>query len=356
MKILFLRTLSLLIPLQLLPTHAFVRTSPLRTYSTLPRGWTLPKREKAFLIDVVVEPSKHRKYLIQQLDSGGDSDIPKVLVPWVTVYRFMPKLSVGKLDVSFTLASAILFACLDYATADILCTLGWPSSTITRQMAGSVTTIFHSTVLVLGLGACLGTQRFVPSERMEAHPPWWRDSATALLQFCTGYMFYDALVQYTADRWVAGVGPLWSMTDKLFLAHHAITALYMTSTRLIGAGHMSAMVLMFFGEITAPIMNVLRIANLVAKVETIHAAWLQVLHPYVEHLFAALYLSVRVLVGPVCGVRLTYDLLFTKRGRKNVPVLLSLGWLTACWGVLMGSVPWVRTCLRILKGTSSSLA
>ena len=63
-------------------------------------------------------------------------------------------------------------------------------------------------------------------------------------------MIYDALVQFIADRWVPGSGPVLSVADWMFLGHHAATSFYMTSARVVKAGHMSAMALMFFGEVS----------------------------------------------------------------------------------------------------------
>lgn len=163
---------------------------------------------------------------------------------------------------------------------------------------------------------------------------------------------YDAAIQFIADRWIPGSGPTLSVADWMFIAHHAVTALYMTSARLIRAGHMSAMALMFLGELTAPIMNVLRISNTAASIDS-SVGWLQAAHPYFEYAFALLYITFRTVIGPICALHLTYDLLFTKKGRKNVPIQLSIVWLLMCWGVLLGSIPWIKVSLNILLGAGT---
>jgi len=283
---------------------------------------------------------------------------PLLLRPWIHLYQKMPKLLIPgtKVDVAFTILSALVLTCVDYGSALFLTTIGgWPAqSKHTRAVAGSIATIFHSTVLVLGLGAALSTQKYDPSGHMDDHPDWWADGAHALIQFCTGYMIYDAAVQFIADRWQKGVGPVLSAADCMFLGHHAATSLYMISARLCEAGHMSAMILMLTGEATAPIMNVLRIARTAANDDiSAHSilgrSLLQMIYPYVEYLFALLYASFRIVIGPICAVHLTYDILLTKKGRKNVPVGLSVVWLTMVWGVLFGSIPWIKNALTILK-------
>jgi len=175
---------------------------------------------------------------VQVIISKEDEDqttqeepIPVLLKPWVHLSRSLP--------LPFTIASALFLTVFDYSSAYLFQKVsGWPSNEC-RTIAGSLTTIFHSTVLVTGLGVCLlTTEHYKPSGRMTEHPLWWRDAATALIQFCTGYMLYDACIQFVADRWVPGTGPVLSATDYMFLGHHAVTSFYMTSAMVVRAGHM----------------------------------------------------------------------------------------------------------------------
>lgn len=310
----------------------------------------------------------HRQNFESVINRGGGADDststlstphdvapPLLMRPWIRLYRTVPKIHVPgtNLDVAFTIASAIVLTCVDYGSAALLRASGWPAqSKHTRSVAGSVATIFHSTVLVLGLGAALSTQKYDPSGKMEDHPDWWRDGSHALIQFCTGYMIYDAAVQFIADRWQKGVGPVLSAADWMFMGHHFATSLYMVSARLCEAGHMSAMILMFTGEFTAPIMNILRISRTASNEMTgdcCGRTWLPILQPYVEYVFALLYAGFRIIIGPICAAHLTHDILLTKKGRKNVPVALSSVWLFMVWAVLFGSIPWIKGALAILK-------
>jgi hypothetical protein len=281
--------------------------------------------------------------------------IPRILYPWIYSYRAIPKvvLPSTNLDVSFAIVSAIIFTCIDFIVAELLYKTGWPNGSEpdakqTRAMAGSLTTILHSASLVPSLGACLMTHKFRPSAKMADAPQWWQDAAHALIQFCTGYMIYDAAVQFIADKWVSGVGPVLSVSDWLFLGHHAATSLYMTSARIMEAGHVSAMILMCGGEFTAPFQNAYRISRIVTRlVEGNHL--MHVLHPYITYVWAVLYAFFRIAIGPACAIHLTQDLVFTKEGRMNVPLRLSLVWLTMCWGVLIGSIPWINSALDIIR-------
>lgn len=281
--------------------------------------------------------------------------IPRILRPWIYSYRAIPKVFVPStnLDVSFAIVSAILLTCVDFIIAQLLYTIAWPKGSEpdakqTRAVAGSLTTILHSASLVPSLGACLLTHRFRPSAKMADDPQWWQDASHALIQFCTGYMIYDATVQFIADKWVKGVGPVLSLSDWLFLGHHTATSLYMTSARMVEAGHVSAMILMCGGEFTAPFQNAYRISRIVTKLDLCKPV-VNVLHPYITYVWAVLYLLFRILIGPACAIILTQDLAFTKEGRTNVPIGLSLVWLTMCWAVLIGSIPWIKSALDIIR-------
>ena len=131
--------------------------------------------------------------------------IPSILVGWLRLYRAIPtglKIPFTKIDVSFTIASALFLACFDLLTAELLCSvMGWTKGSVdTRAVAGSLTTIFHGTILVFGLGTCLATQPYSPSGKMDDHPTWWQDAASSLIQLCTGYMLYDASVQVSTKK------------------------------------------------------------------------------------------------------------------------------------------------------------
>ena len=131
----------------------------------------------------------------------------------------------------------------------------------------------------------------------------------------------------------------------------------MTSARLAGAGHMSAMALMLLGECTAPIQNIFRISRITTKIDCMGCGeWMNTLHPYIEYLFSLVYVFFRALVGPVCAVHLTYDLVFTKKGRENVPIGLSMVWLLMCWGVLLGSIPWIVSANEVVMGAARTTA
>ena len=288
-------------------------------------------------------------------DGETQQQAPQILRSWIYLYRATPKIVVPftKLNVSFTIFSAIVLTFMDFMIAAMLHQNGWPKgrdpgAKQTRAVAGSLTTIFHSTSLVTCLGACLFSYQFAPSAKMTDAPQWWQDSAHALIQFCTGYMIYDAAIQFLADNWIKGVGPVLSSSDWMFLGHHLATSVYMTSARILEAGHVSAMILMFGGEFTAPFQNAFRISRIVTNMDKCGLLG-HLLHPYIRYIWAVLYAFFRILVGPACAIHLTQDLLFTKQGRSHVPVGLSIVWLTMCWGVILGSIPWIYDALGIIR-------
>lgn len=105
----------------------------------------------------------------------------------------------------------------------------------------------------------------------------------------------------------------------------------MLSARIAGAGHMSAMILMFNGEFSAPIMNFHFILEK-ACAQYKGITWLSNLFAYNQLLFSFVYIVCRVAVSPFVIAYVSYDLLFTESGRKDVPLWLSLSWMPMCWG------------------------
>jgi hypothetical protein len=60
-------------------------------------------------------------------------------------------------------------------------------------------------------------------------------------------------------------------------------------------------------------------------------AWLPAVFAINEQLFSVVYLVCRVVVSPFVISYVTYDLLFTKNGRRDVPLWLSISWMPMCW-------------------------
>lgn len=102
---------------------------------------------------------------------------------------------------------------------------------------------------------------------------------------------------------------------------------------------MSAMTLMFTGEITNPFQNIHTITKFWIQLET-PGPLLQNIHIYVEFLHAVTYALVRLVIGPIQIIHITYSLLFTRQGRENIPLWISVIWLFIIWGLILGSLPW----------------
>jgi len=192
----------------------------------------------------------------------------------------------------------------------------------------------HTTLLLVPLLSQLLTHPSrCPSALFSAASPKWNYVSCTLISYCTAYMLQDgfhlANQAYTLGRV--------SDDDFMFLAHHVITTGYMCSVRVLGAGHYSVMLLMFFGEVTNPVHNIFLILEKAAA--SGHGGpnieyWL----PLFGKIFALFYGLVRVVFGPVLGLWITYDLLLRAEGRKNVPIMLSAVWVAAMWAVLHGSL------------------
>ena len=278
------------------------------------------------------------------MSSKDSSKAPWVLQQWAWLYRAVPKVHFPftDLDISITILSALYLYAIKLVGERILESFGWPpNSPVTMEASASIAGIVHSTTLVPGLIAALYSQPYVPSAKMGDAPQWWQDAVTALLQFCTGYMLYDGLVNIVILRWEVGM----SASDWMFLGHHFATSFYMTSARILGAGHESALMCMLLGEATNPLHNSHMISELA---QTLHFEANPLTH-WIEVMFSAIYVVFRVVLGPLGMIHITYDLVVTKRGRENIPLALKLAWLLMIWGVVFGSIPWIQDCITVLK-------
>ena len=130
--------------------------------------------------------------------------------------------------------------------------------------------------------------------------------------------------------------------------HTQATGFYMTSSRVIGAGHISALICMLLGEATNPVHNSFMISEL-AKTLDDYNGEASFLVFAIEITFCVLYVFFRVVLGPIGMLHITYDLLFTKKGRQNIPIALKIVWLIMIWGVVFGSIPWIQDCIETLK-------
>lgn len=317
-------------------------------------------------------------------DEGGGADegpVPSILRPWVAAYRACPKLRIPgtTVDVAFSLVAALLFALVRISARRLLAFLGWPSATFLRAecdgdagceatlfAAACLTSLVHCSTVLPGLGSCLYHTKafggYVPSAKMDSAPRWWRDAAAATVAFTTGYMIYDSVVGYAVETWVGAADaegggwfgrgrPVLNDEDLMYLVHHVLCTLCMLSARIQGSGHLAAMILMFTGEFTAPVMNAQLILQRALSIGA-GGEGAERIAAVVDQVYSLLYVLFRtpvVGIGYVCAAHLTYDLLFTKRGRKNASIWVSLAWMPMIWGVLIGSIPTLYGCFNILR-------
>ena len=259
---------------------------------------------------------------------------PYILRPWIYAYRLTPKLYIPgtKVDINFSLLITLLLSVTRLTFRQVLYHWGWPvGASDTYFTSACCVSVCTSSLMLPGLASLLLSQKYVPSGRLQPSPLWYQDGTHALIGFCTGYMIYDSILGYVVETWQTGIGPVLSIDDWTYLVHHILTTLYMLSARIAGAGHMSALILIFIGEFSAPIMNLHFILEK-ACVQYKDISWLPTVFAYNEQLFSLIYIVCRVVVSPFVIAHISYDLLFTKNGRKDVPVWLSMSWMPMCWG------------------------
>ena len=277
---------------------------------------------------------------------------------YLKLYHALPLINIPftKFNISFSLLSATFLSFIRFSSESILVSqFGWPEdATPTREAAASCAAICHSTILCTGLIVAFMTQKYdvaakIKDQGAAVGKTWWPDFADALLQFCTGYMVYDTCFNILWLRWNSELHIFeFGMDDYLFLGHHIVTSTYMSSARVLGAGYMSAMICMLLGEITNPLQNLYMMAEVAVTLDCCNGPFAQQFHSFVTVAFAAAYFSVRVAIAPPFFAMITYVLLFTKRGRSNVPLGLNIFWNMLIWGVVFGSTSWILKCYHIL--------
>jgi len=269
--------------------------------------------------------------------------IPSLAAFWCKLYDAAPKVYIGgTMDVGFSLVVIGIFIILRQMILQVLYYNGWPSGgeqstlLVGACMLGGV---FHTPLLVPTLFVLLTSQPFDASATMTSFPLWYQKTTSAMLQLCTGYMVYDFGITLW-DRREVGLND----DDPMYMAHHFMTAFYMISTRMVGAGQPSAMISMFLGECTNPFFNFHLIFEMAVKYGRCcddNGGWASKVQIVVELLTAVSYVSIRGLIAPfVLGIYTCSGLLFPSN--KQIPFVLRIAYCLMIWAVLLGSIGWVK--------------
>mmetsp|Transcript_15756 Transcript_15756/g.20558 ORF Transcript_15756/g.20558 Transcript_15756/m.20558 type:complete len:308 (+) Transcript_15756:111-1034(+) len=278
-------------------------------------------------------------------------NIPFVLQCWKNIADSLPEINLpigpeGKpLSVSFSLFTALFLSILNIIAGHVLVNVvGFPEGEIiTKETTASVVGEFHSNNLLVGLAFLFATHSYQPSQKMSVAPLWWQKVCDSVISFCIGYMIYD-FIFIIATNYETGL----NADNYVFLGHHVATTIYMMQTRMYGAGHFSAMIAMFLGEMTNPFHNghyILQNALSLDCCNTI--TWVQNLDYINTFIFSLMYVIIRSFLGPVYFLHASIDL--AMNGRKNgIPVWVICIWIALIWAVVHGSVPWVQKCWGML--------
>lgn len=298
-----------------------------------------------------------------------EEKIPSLMKIWVPLYRSVPtdliKFPFTKdTSMAFTLLSSLFLLSCRLTIQNLMVRSGWPDTFEMYIVGGYLSAMIHSTCLCSGLFVLLRTQPFWPTTDMKAHPQWWQDGANAMMQFCQGYMIYDALysliwLNFDMETMTLNI----PTADYCYLGHHIATTSYMLSCQTNGSGHMGAMGLMFLGEFSNPFQNtMLSMGDAIKMGECCSMPWMHQIFTHVEFAYAVVYSIFRIPLGPGCMAVISYDMLFTKEGRAKTSIPLKILWFIMGWGVLIGSIPWIYESLDMIKayissgGTSTSLS
>jgi hypothetical protein len=133
----------------------------------------------------------------------------------------------------------------------------------------------------------------------------------------------------------------------------------MTQARYYQAGHMSAMMCMLIGELSNPLHNTYYILDIASKLDCCNGGNVKKILSIVTPLFCAVFLLLRVIVGPIVLSYNAYGVTFSKEGKENLPLWVRLFWSFMIYAVLFGSIPEILSCKEMLedafKGTEQEL-
>jgi TLC domain len=258
-----------------------------------------------------------------------------------------PVFTIGGLDFSMTIASAVVLGMVRFAAEQIMVSIfGWPNHSVdTKYAAASISSIFHSMNLVPSLAMCFwSSKHYNPSAKLSDEPPWWQESAMALIQFCTGYMLYDALLNILWMK-LTMVGSL-DAGDLLFLGHHIVTAVFMLSNRILQAGHQAAMICMFWGELTNPLHNSMFFLDAASKLKCCNGPTTMAALDMVNVAFSAFYVLVRFVIAPFVLTHLLWNLWTS--GSRHIPLGFIIFWSVLVLAVQLGSISTIQDCWQVV--------
>jgi hypothetical protein len=255
------------------------------------------------------------------------------------------------LPISFLVLSAVFFTLVRIAGGVALKELlGFPDNKVTDEVAGRIASVVHSTILCPGLIAALMAHKYSPTEHISKAPnKKWQDLVNALLEYCTGYMLSDTInLLYRAVPEGSIVPSHFSPINMLFLAHHVVTITYMTQARSYKAGHMSAMMCMLLGELSNPVYNSHYILATASSLDCCSGPGMELVKAILQVLFCTMFLALRVIIGPIVCAHMTWDLLFSKQGQQNLPLVVRIFWSLIIWGVILGSYSEIVHCYELM--------
>jgi hypothetical protein len=168
-----------------------------------------------------------------------------------------------------------------------------------------------------------------------------------------GYMVSDSL---SLCLTVFGFrGGSFGFNELLFSCHHFAILSYLVLVRVYKAGHMSAMMCMLLGELSNPAFN---LNSIIGKVSTLECCCnnlrvlqiksiLQLVHP-------VMFLSLRVIIMPLTSTHMTYDFLFSKQAKENLPLAVRIYWCSLIWLVIFGGYHEIMYCKKLLMSSFQS--
>ena len=168
--------------------------------------------------------------------------------------------------------------------------------------------------------------------------------AVTLLNFCAAYMLQDLLMM-GVNAWVHTPASEPNLTS--FCLHHTGCVLYMSLVHYYGAGHLSLMVLIFFGEVTNPLQNLVNLAvngRTASLTPGGRQLWSKI-DNFLALPFGLIFFLVRAVLGPLLAASYLahfgwgYWIELGGTGSNDVPFFVGILWTVMVCATVHGSVP-----------------
>jgi hypothetical protein len=215
---------------------------------------------------------------------------------------------------------------------------------------GSSSAASSFVAIMFSVPVCFATYRLLYMQgsfdnigtRMSAFSDEWNELTSTTLVYTCAYMIQDTLMMIRDEIRYESDDPYLHS----YLLHHAGCLIYLSMVHYYSAGAYGVMVLIFMGEVTNPVQNLINICHQGIKGGK---SWPRAVLRVVNPIFGLFFAVVRLVIAPLYAGVFTHELIVKKyrgEGASDVPIWVGMLWCTLIWLTIRGSLPFAIEKLR----------